>query len=186
MQRIALAASRRRDGDRYRQQGKVTTPAVYKALKKCGLETSRSMVAGAVEDVLRQKIDAIDQLTNINKHTNEILETLMNWAKGDEEAIQVLEKQIKRVNIGTRKEPQWIEMLNSKDPRELALKAVAEIRKQINTALAIQKTLWRIEDVKEVLDAIIRIIKKHVPPEVQNLIAEEVRKQRSLTLEVKG
>lgn len=132
---------------------KVTTPAVYKALKKCGLETSKTMVAGAVKEVVKHKLDAIEQLTEANRKVNAIAESLSD--REDDDGI------------------------------ELVLKAVAEIRKQVNTALAIQKTLWRVEDVKEVLDGIISIIKKHVTPEVQRLIAEEVQKQRSLTLEVK-
>ncbi len=78
-----------------------------------------------------------------------------------------------------------MEVVSMKDPRELMIRVMAEIRMQMSAALDIQKTMYHLEDVKTILDGIISIVQQHVPPEVQKLIADGVMKQKSLRMEVK-
>ena len=59
---------------------------------------------------------------------------------------------------GSRKEAEEVEEFRFKDPRELALKAMAEIRGQLSLQLDIFKTLYDVEAIaefqREVLEAI--------------------------------
>ena len=160
--------------------------AIYQAVKKCGLETSKSIVNETVKEVVEHKLDAIEQLNKCNKHANDMLDLLMRWTNGEDEVLHILENNVRRVNVGTRDEPQWMEQINIKDPREIALKAMGEIRQQVNLMLEIQKTLHHMTEVKEVLSGIVEIVKKHLPPEGIQDLAEEVKKRKSLMLEMKG
>ncbi len=77
----------------------------------------------------KKKINTLDQLQKINDHANELLDLLMRWNKGDAEALQILESQVRKVKIkGTEEE---ISSYNFKDPRELGL-ICAWLRLEVN------------------------------------------------------
>jgi len=77
----------------------VSRQAVSRRLQEIRGKTTRVIVAKKVEQVVDRKIDAMDQLIRINEYTNEILDLVMAWSRGDDEALQALESQIKNKRV---------------------------------------------------------------------------------------
>jgi len=115
--------------------------------------------------VVERNLDTIEQLQKINSYANELLDLLMRWNRGDEGALQLLESQVKKVRV--------------KGPRELAIKAMAEIRGQLSLQLDIFKTLYDVQAVadfqRDVLDAI-----GEVSTDVRNRIVQKLKERRTL------
>jgi hypothetical protein len=103
----------------------------------------------------------------------------MKWNRGDEEALQILENQVRKVKVGRGENAQEITEYRMKDPRELALKAMQEIRGQLVLQLDIFKTLYDVSAVaefqREVLEAI-----GEVAPDVRNRIVQRLKEGRTL------
>ena len=133
----------------------VSEAAISKARKELRLSIAKNVVLENAHRVVDKNLNAVDQLQKINEDANEILDLLMRWQRGDDEALQILESQ-KKVRIGKDEEP--VVEYKLKDPRELALKAMAEIRGQLKLQLEIFQALYDMQAVqefqKEVLDAI--------------------------------
>jgi len=159
--------------------------AVSKHVRRYKLAKAKFQVEHGLRPEMDQKMDSVAQLISINKHTVHLLEQLMAWIDGDEEAVQALESCRKKVNIGIRKAPVYIDEVTMKDPRETALKAIAEIRMQTNTALEIQKTLWQYTEVKEILQLIIDHVNEFLTPDQRQALADRIKVKRALRLEVK-
>jgi predicted transcriptional regulator len=66
----------------------VTRQAVSKRLIEFRGKTTRAVVSKKVEQVVDQKIDAMGQLQKINGHANWLLDHVVKWIQGDEEATQ--------------------------------------------------------------------------------------------------
>jgi hypothetical protein len=134
----------------------VTEGAISQARKELNIAVIKSVALETAHHVVDQNLNAVDQLQKINSYANELLDLLMQWNRGDKKALQVLESQVKKVRVRGTEEK--ITEYKFKDPRELALRAMAEIRGQLNLQLEIFKTLYDLEAVaefqKEVLTAI--------------------------------
>jgi len=130
-------------------------------------------------EIVEKKLDAIEQLQKINDYANELLDLLMRWNRGDEEALQILESQVKRVRI--RGQEEEVTEYKFKDPRELALRAMQEIRGQLSLQLEIYRALYDndmaavAEFQKEVLTSI-----GEVAPDVRNQIIFNLQKRRAI------
>ena len=155
----------------------VTPPAISMAKKSLNVSVVKNVSLENAHKVVDKNLDAVQQLQKINQDANEILDLLMRWNRGDETALQILESQVRKVRIG--KTEKFVEEFKFKDPRELALKAMAEIRGQLNLQLDIFKTLYDVEAVAEfqriVLDAI-----GEVAPDVRNRIINNLKDKRAL------
>lgn len=134
-------------------------------------------------EIVEKEINAIDQLQRINTHANEILDLLMRWQRGEPEALRILESQVRLVKVNDEEEP--VKEFKFKDPRELALKAMQEIRGQLKLQLEIFQCLFDIKAVaafqEEVLDAIGR-----AAPEIRDRIVRNLQERRAIrsTLEL--
>lgn len=127
------------------QKMNVSKGCISKNLKKLTLATSQDVALSCAHQINTAKLDAMAQLQKVNQNCNEMLDLLMAWGRGDEKAIQVLESQRRKIRIrGTEQE---IEKFEFTDPRDLALKAMAEVRKQVALMLDIGKALYNIEEV---------------------------------------
>jgi hypothetical protein len=155
----------------------VTKGAISKKLKALNVAVTKDVSLHHAGDIVERKIDAIEQLQKINDYANELLDLLMRWNRGDEVAIQVLESQVarKKVRVGDKEE--FVQQYKFKDPRELAIKAMQEIRGQLNLQLDIFKTLYDMAAVaefqKEVLEAI-----GNASPELRDQIVRNLQKGR--------
>jgi len=156
----------------------VTEGAISKAKKELNVAVVKNVALENAGRVVDKNLNAIEQLQKINDYANEILDLLMRWNRGDDEALQILESQVKKVRRRDGSEEEVTEY-RMKDPRELALKAMAEIRGQLNLQLDIFKTLYDMKAVeafqKEVLQAI-----GDVAPDVRNRIINSLKERRAV------
>lgn len=161
-----------------RQLG-VSRQAVSKRLQELRGKATRAVVAKKVEQVVEQKLDAVAQLQKINDHANELLDLCMAWQRGDNEALQVLESQrtTRFVRIGDEEIP--VEEFKFKDPRELALKAMAEIRGQLKLQLEIFATLYDMKAAAEFQQEVLTAIGE-VAPDVRRKIIDNLNEKRAI------
>jgi uncharacterized protein YerC len=155
----------------------VSDGAISKAKKELKAAVVKNIALESAHKVVDKHLDTLGQLQKINQNANELLDLLMRWNRGDDEALQILEGQVRKIKVrGSEKE---IEEYKFKDPRELALKAMAEIRGQLNLQLDIFKTLYDVQAVaefqKEVLTAI-----GEVSADVRDRIIQRLKEGRAV------
>ena len=92
----------------------VTKGAVSKRLKALNVAITKDVTLHHAGDIVEKKLDAIGQLQKINDYANELLDLLMRWNRGDEEALQILENQVRKVKVrGSKKR---LRSTNSRTP----------------------------------------------------------------------
>ena len=162
----------------------VSKGTVSKQLKILGLAAVRSVVVEQAPKVVKKSINAIEQLEKINRDANEILDLVMRWNRGEPEALQALESQVKRVRVGESEEFE-VKEVKFKDPRELAVKVMAEIRGQLSLQLEILQTLHDIKAVQEFQQELIELLGE-IDPKARNeflrRIDERAALQRAITV----
>jgi uncharacterized radical SAM superfamily protein len=155
----------------------VSKSAICKVAKNLNINIVKNVALETAHKVVEKNINTLAQLQKINNDANELLDLLMRWNKGDAEALQILESQVRKVKVKGSEEE--ITEYRFKDPRELALKCMAEIRGQLNLQLDIFKTLYDIEAIadfqKEVLSAI-----EEVSPDVRKTIIRRLKERKAL------
>jgi len=156
----------------------VSRQAVSKRIIDLRGRTTRAVIVKKVEDVVDRKIDAMAQLSKINEYANELLDLLMRWNRGDNEALQILEGQVKRVRVGEGEELE-VKEIKFKDPRELALKAMGEIRGQLKLQLEIFQALFSLQAAEEFQNVVLETIAE-VDPNVRGEIIRRINAQRSV------
>ena len=161
----------------------VSRQAVSKRLIELRGKQTKVIVAKKIEACVDRKIDAMEQLGRINDNANEILDLLMRWNRGDKTALQVLESQVKRVKVGEGEELEVSEV-RFKDPRELALKAMGEIRNQLKLQLEIFQALYDLKAVQEFQDEVLQAIGE-VSPDVRRAIIHNLNQKRAIRSAVK-
>jgi len=155
----------------------VTKGAVSKKLKALKIAVIKDSSLRHAGEIVEKRLDAIDQIKKINDYANELLDLLMRWNRGDDQALQILESQVRKVKIrGTEKE---IEEFKFKDPRELALMAMREIRGQIQLQFEIFQGLYDMQAVAEFQREVLNAIGK-CSPELKQQIVEELKKGGSI------
>lgn len=155
----------------------VSKAAVSMRLKALNEAITQNVTLRNADVIVNKEINAIDQLQTINAHANEILDLLMRWNRGDKEALQILESQIRYVRVNGEEEP--VKEYKFKDPRELALKAMCEIRGQLKLQLEIFQALYDMQAVaefqREVLEAI-----ENADPETRDKIVRNLQERRAI------
>ena len=162
----------------------VSRQAVNKRLKELRGHTTKAVICKKVEKVIDRKIDTMEQLSKINEYANEILDLLMAWNRGDETALQVLESQVttKKVRVGDQEE--FVREFKFKDPRDLALKAMSEIRNQLKLQLEIFQALFSLQAAQEFETTILEVIGE-VDPDVRSEIIRRINRKRSVRAAVR-
>jgi predicted transcriptional regulator len=153
----------------------VTKGAVSKRLKALNVAINQRVVLHDAGQIVEKKLDAIAQLQKINDYANELLDLLMRWNRGDQEALQILESQVRKVKV--KGEEEEVTQYRFKDPRELALKAMQEIRGQLALQLEIFKCLYDMAAVAEFQKEVLECIKE-VAPDVRDKIIFNLQKKR--------
>jgi len=155
----------------------VSSGAITQAKKQLNIAVVKNASLEAAHLVVHKHLDTISQLQKINANANELLDLLMRWGRGDEEALQILESQVKKVRVkGTEEE---VTEYKFKDPRELALKAMAEIRGQLNLQLDIFKVLFDAEAVSSFQSEVLQAIGE-VDHGTKDAIIERLKKRRAV------
>lgn len=162
----------------------VTPGAISKAKKELNINVVKSVGLEDAHRVVSKNLDAVSQLQKINRDANELLDVLMRWNRGEDEALQILETQVRKVKVGKGEGAEVIKQYKFKDPRELALKAMQEIRGQLNLQLEIFKTLYDMKAVQDFQNEVLQIIGE-VDQDVRNKIIERLREGRALRQSVR-
>lgn len=163
----------------------VTKGAVSMRLKAMKEAITKDVALRNAGEIVQREINAMDQLQKINAHANEILDLLMAWQRGEPEALQILESQVRYVKVNGKEEP--VKEFKFKDPRELALRAMQEIRGQLKLQLELFQALCDLQAVlafqEEVLEAI-----GAASPEVRDRIIKNLQERRAIrsTLELRA
>jgi hypothetical protein len=155
----------------------VTEGAISQARKELNLAVIKNVQLENAHAVVDKNLNAVAQLQKVNDYANELLDLLMRWNRGDKEALQILESQVRKVKV--RGSEEEITEYRFKDPRELALKAMAEIRGQLNLQLDIFKTLYDVEAIAEFQREVLTAIGE-VTPDVRDTIIRRLKEGKSL------
>jgi len=130
------------------------------------------------DKTISKHINAISQLEKINRYANKLLDALMAYYQGDEEALKNLEDKVKEIRVG--EERLQVSKIKLKDPRDLALKAMSEIRNQLALQLEIFKVIYSVDAVREFQEVVIDAINS-VSPELRDRIVQELHKRRAIS-----
>jgi len=160
----------------------VTAGAVSKATKELHLCVVKNVALENAGRVVDKNLNAVDQLQKINDYANELLDLLMRWGRGEDEALQILESQVRYVKVNGEEEP--VKEFKLKDPRELALKAMAEIRGQLKLQLEIFQTLYDMKAVEEFQTEVLTAIGE-ASPDVRNTIISKLNQKRAIRSTIK-
>jgi len=157
----------------------VTRQAVSRRLQQIRGKTTKVIAAKKVEQAIDRKIDAMDQLNRINEYINEILDLVMAWRRGDDEALQALESQIKNKWVRVGNEEIKVPEFKLKDPREIALRACGEIRNQIKLQFEIFQALYSLKEVEKFQKTVLEVLAE-VGPEMRNEVVHKLNAKRSV------
>lgn len=161
----------------------VTGPAISQAKKKLSGLLTKTTVMEAAPVVYQENLNTLEQLNKINQDANEILDLVMGWARGDENCIRILETQVKKVkwreNATGEDRELDIQEIKFKDPRELALKAMQEIRSQLKLQLEIYQTLYDVQAAEEFQKEVLKAIGE-VEPSVRDRIIQKLKENRAI------
>ena len=155
----------------------VSEAAISKAKKELKIAVVKNVALESAHKVVDKNLDAVQQLQKINQDANELLDLLMRWNRGDKAVLQVLESQVRKVRVG--KTEKFVEEFKFKDPRELALRAMQEIRGQLGLQLDIFKTMYDMAAIAEFQTEVLTAIGE-VAPDVRNKIIQSLKKNRSV------
>ena len=134
----------------------VNKATVSVRLKELNVAINRNVAIRAAHKIVDREINALDQLQKINRDANELLDLLMRWNRGEDAALQVLESQVRKIKV--RGQEEEIAEYRFKDPRELALKAMQEIRGQLKLQLEIFQALFDMQAVKQFQTEVLEVI----------------------------
>jgi hypothetical protein len=158
----------------------VSISAISQQRKKLGIvikkNVARSVVTQRAPMIEAKRLDAIEQLQKINNNANEMLDLCMKWIKGDDVAIQALESCVRKVNVGSKKAPILVDGVKFKDPHEIALSSMSEIRNQLRLQLEIFKTLYDAEAVREFQNELIALLGE-TSPELRDKFIQRLREK---------
>jgi hypothetical protein len=129
--------------------------------------------------IVDREINIVDQLQKINLAANELLDILMRWNRGDDEALQVLESQVRKVRVGKGQNAEEITEYRFRDPRELVLKTMQEIRGQLNLQVEILQAHYDLQAAQQFQAEVLEII-GNVSPEIRDEIIRSLRERNAL------
>lgn len=155
----------------------VNRTSIWKRCKRLKINTSKIITLEKAGQIVEKKIDAVEQLQKINQNANELLDLLMRWNRGDEEALQILESQVRKVRVG--KKIKFVKEYKFKDPRELAIRAMGEIRGQLALQLEIFKALFDVSAASEFQEEVLSAIGE-VSQDVREKIIRKLKERKAL------
>ncbi len=157
----------------------VSKVAVCKKIKRLSEGKTKVTVLEKAGQIVENKLDAIEQLKKINDYANELLDLLMRWNRGDKAALQVLESQVTNRKVRIGKKTEFVKEYKFSDPRQLALRAMGEIREQLRLQLEIFKALYDMQTVKEFQEEVLDVIGS-VDPELKDRIIWRLKQRRAI------
>ena len=158
----------------------VTPGAITRRIKSLGIQ-STALVVGSKKSsqaLVTSGLKATEQLTRINTTANSLLDEAMTAIESQAEAT-------KPMLFGTpdqMKEPLPVDLGAA---RQVALKAMAEIRSQLQLHLEISKTLYSIEEADAFRRTILEVL-EDVDINVRNEVVKRLRSKRAIKSAIEG
>lgn len=141
------------------------TPGRITQLKtELKIKKTKRVVESKVPAIIRRELNAADQLVKINEHATWILDHMMAWCRGDQNALEILAKQSAQ-KLG--------------DPYQTALKAMAEVRSQLKLQLEIFQALYDMEAAAAFQQEVVDILGE-VDPDVKTEIVRRLKARQAL------
>ena len=177
----------------------VSKSTVCVRLKALNIAVSRDVAIRSARKIVDREINAIDQLQKINRDANELLDFCMhrhrnNGAGNGFRVTGYGSKTNLRFGAGQSDCPVWPSCTRhpqpanseqsetgykSRDPSELALKVMAEIRGQLKLQVEIFQALFDMKAVEEFQAEVLEIIEK-VSPEARDTIIRRLAEKNAL------
>lgn len=155
----------------------VTPAAISKAKKRLTRAVIRHTATEKAPEIVDKTLATFEQLTKINENANELLDLCMAWTRGDSVAIQVMESKARQLNVGTRDEPEWVTEFKYKDPTEVAVKLMGEIRHQLDLQAKIFKQLYEFQEVRLFMDLVLETLRR-LSPELRDEFVTEFKRRK--------
>ena len=156
---------------------KVSPAAISKTKKQWGTIIARDIQLESAHRFVDEHLNTVAQLREINNNAHELLTLCMKWVRGDNEAIQVLESQVRRVRVGDTEE--FVNEYKFKDPREIALKAMQRIESQLRLQNETLALLSHANAITEFQNELIQLLKE-VDPKVGHEFCRRYDKSRTV------
>lgn len=141
----------------------VSKSTVSRRLKDLNIAITRSVTIREAPKIVEGEINAFEQLQAINRDANDMLQALMGLIRGDVEALAHIQ--------GCTPSP--------KDPRELALRCMSEIRSQLDMQLKLMQALYDMKAVAEFQQEVVAAIGE-AAPDVRERIIHNLQKKRAI------
>lgn len=145
----------------------VSESAVSQARKNLNTNVVKSITLENAHRVVRNRLDAAEQINEINRRTFDLIGLLQNWIEGDESAIETIRKShsIKRVQY--------------QDPKLLYLKCLAEVRQQLELQRKIFETLYDLQGAEFFQNSVLEAIGE-ASPDVRKKIIEKLSQRQAI------
>lgn len=156
---------------------KVSPSAVYQARRKLNLAIAKVGSLEKANEIIVEGIDSMRELRRINSETNRLIDLLSGWVSGDPAAIKKLERQHRLLRVGSKKGA--VNAVSVKDPRELLLKSIQEIRQQVALSLQIMQSLYDMKATAEFQRVVISVIGE-ADPATRDRIIKLLQQQQHL------
>lgn len=149
----------------------VTPSAITQACKSLSVGTVQSLASRRGSQIVDESIDSLAQLRRANESANYLLNLLMAWSQGDPDAVKTIERHFRLCRVGTKKSVNGVAM---KDPKELMLNVLKEIRAQVKLSLDIYESLYSHRAIEQFQNTVLQAIAEE-SPEIRDRIVERLR-----------
>ena len=129
----------------------VSESAVSQARKQLRVNVTKVVALENAHKFASENLDAAAQLRKINEHTNQLIDLLVRWCAGDEEALEILKNQHSSKRVSFR------------DPKELLIRLFAEVREQLSLQLQIFTSLYDARAAQDFQTEVLAAIAEETP-----------------------
>ena len=168
----------------------VDKSAITYAKRKLKRGVAANRTRSQLRGLINKKMGAVEQIQVINNNAHTLLNLYMGWIAGDKQSLAQLKAQIIRSKLNSttqlnqeeakqEAEEEAARFLKTKDPHELAIKIMAEIRGQIVLQLDITKTLYDMKATEEFQEEVLSAIGE-VASDVRTKIVERIQQRRTI------
>jgi hypothetical protein len=147
----------------------VSPSAINQAKKNLTLGIAKNVTLETGAVIVKESLDSLSQLKKINDHTNRLVDLIAGWIDGDPDAIKTLQRHHR---LGGN-------ALSFKDPKELLLKAIQEVRSQVKLSLDIYESLYNMRTIQAFQEEVLNVIAKQ-NPEVRDEIVKRLKQRNAV------
>lgn len=154
----------------------VSASAINQAKKNLTLGISKNITLETGAIIVSESIDTLSQLKKINGRTNKLIDLITAWIDGEQDAIETLKRHHRLGEIGGKKGNRAISF---KDPKEILLMAIREVRGQLKLSLEIYESLYNMRTIQEFQQEVLNVISEQ-NPEVRNEIVRRLQQRHAI------